>query len=215
MSSNSDDKSDEVLIVLSKAGDQNAFCMLFLRYRVEVYRCLMRVVRNNETAEDLWQETYLRAWDRIQGLIEPSRFKPWLLVIARNLAFDWFRQNRHDVTSSLEEERSKLDLIGHGFRVEIIIEKLYVTYILSMMDQRYRDVLLLSADGYSPTEIAQQLGYSEATVTTYLSRARKQFRRLYRTTGHTDDGSNKEKEEGKAGKSSTPETLDKDFQEGK
>src|SRR5947207_6384998 len=93
---------DDELVMRAKDGDQDAFGTLFLRYRGEVYKSLMQVVRNDEVVKDLLQDTYVKAWSHIRSLINPSRFKAWLLVIARNLGFDWLRRHRREKTGSLE-----------------------------------------------------------------------------------------------------------------
>jgi RNA polymerase sigma-70 factor (ECF subfamily) len=181
--------SDELLVMRAKEGDRDAFAILFLRYKGETCAWLMQVVRNKEVVEDLWQDTCVKAWVRIQGLREPSRFKYWLFTIARNLAFDWLRQSRREKTGLLEGEASLLDPIDDRSSPEVVIERLYIRCVLAEMEPVLRDVLLLNATGYSPTEIAQQLGYKESTIVNYFSKARGQFRQLYCMMDHTDENS--------------------------
>lgn len=179
--------SDGQLVTHAKGGNQDAFVILFLRYKGEIYTCLMQVVRNEEIVEDLWQSLYIKAWVHIQSLREPSRFKYWLLTIARNLAFDWLRQSRREKTGLFEGETSTFDPIDDRSSLEVAIERLYVRCVLAEMEPVLRDVLLLNATGHSHTEIAQQLGYKESTVGTYLYKARERFRQLYCMMDHTDE----------------------------
>lgn len=174
----------------AKEGDQGAFATLFLRYKGEVYRCLMQVVQNEEIVEDLWQDLYIKAWLCIQSLREPSRVKAWLLKIARNLAFDWLRQSCREKTGLLGGEASSLDPIDERSNPEVVLEGMHVRCVLAVMEPVLRGVLFSKAIGYSSAEIAEMLGYKESTVVTYLCQARKRFRQLYcMMDGHTDENS--------------------------
>lgn len=180
--------NDEDLVRRAQTGDQHTFGILFLLYKEEVYACLMQVVWNDEVVKDLWHDTYLKAWSNIQSLNEPARFRAWLITIARNLAFDWLRKVRHERFGT-SEDNEKID---DSANPEVVIERDYVRSVLAEMEPALREVLLLSISGYSRAEIAQMLGYKESTVINYLPKARKQFRQLYHTMGHTKNASSKD-----------------------
>jgi len=203
---------DEELVIRSKAGDQNAFGIVFLRSKVEVYACIVNVVQNDEVAKDLWQDTYVKAWRHIQDLKDPSRFKFWLLTIAKHLAFDWRRKEDRERFSPLEESRSTSDPIDYEADPQVMIESARdadrVVSVLAQMEPVHRAILLLNANGFSRAEIAQKLGYKEGTVTTYLSLARKQFRQLYRIMDKTDDGGGKEQSNAQTHNALMPVSLD-------
>src|SRR5579859_6400504 len=183
--------NNEDLVRRAQTGDQHTFGILFLLYKDEIYACLMQVVCNDEVAKDLWHDTYLKAWGHIQSLNEPARFRAWLHTVARNLAFDWLRKARRERLGTPEENEKTYDLIDDSANPEVVIERDYVRSVLAEMESALREVLLLSIHGYSRAEIAQRLGYKESTVITYLPKARKQFRQLYHTMGHTDNASSK------------------------
>jgi RNA polymerase sigma-70 factor (ECF subfamily) len=185
-SSNLGDTHDYTLVMRAKDGDQHAFSTVFIRYKDDVYGCIMGILQNGEVVEDLWHDAYVKAWDAIQNLAEPARFKYWLLAIARNLAYDWLRQNRRGKNDSLEKEGSTFDPIDEKSGLGVVIERMYFQCVLAKMEPVLRDVLLLNVKGLSQAEIAHQLGYKESTVSTYLSKARKRFRQLYCEMDHTD-----------------------------
>jgi RNA polymerase sigma-70 factor (ECF subfamily) len=202
------DKSDQALVMRAKGGDRDAFTAIFMSYRGEIYKCLMSVVRNDKVAEDLFQDTYVKALSNIQGLREPSRFRPWVLMIAKRLALDWHRQNLGGRTVSLEGEHTS-DLIDENADPQLVVEKDSVQSILTEMDPVYQNVLLLRADGYSRAEIARLLKLSVSTVTTYQSRARKQFLQRYHAMSHIDDNISSEgKKSAQAHDPSGLESLD-------
>ena len=184
---NFNDKPDEALVKLAQAkGDQEAYAALFLRHREVTYPCIMSVVHNDEVAKDLFQSTYIKGWLKIQTLKDPSRFKPWLLMIARNLAYDWLRQNSSKKFLTLEE----IEVTDDTNPFEVVANTDEARYILAHMDPILRDVLLLNAQGYSRAEIARQLGFKEGTITTYLSQARTQFQQ-FRCKVYLTDGNQK------------------------
>ena len=80
------------------AGDLEAFESLFRQYQGEVYRWIMRIVRNSATAEDLTVETFWRMY-RARAQFDPSRgtLGPWLRRIATNAALDHLRRSRREV----------------------------------------------------------------------------------------------------------------------
>lgn len=178
---------DDVLVMRAKKEDQDAFCTLFLRYREDIYRSLVQVVHNDEVVKDLLHDTYVKAWRHIASLNEPSSCKSWLIVIARNLAIDWLRQNPPRRTILLEGNGSAFNLIDENADSQIVVEKEYVRSVLAQIEPPVlRNVLILHTFGYSRAEIAHLLGYAEGTITTYLSQARKQFWQLYKMMDQTE-----------------------------
>src|SRR5947209_3708278 len=79
------------LVRLAQAGDNEAFAALVQLLEREIYGLLVGLLSNNETARDLTQETFIKAWRKIATLKDVSCFKPWLCSIARNLARDYWR----------------------------------------------------------------------------------------------------------------------------
>ena len=84
--------NEQDLIERLHRRDPDAMSDLYDRYSRIVYSVIMRVVRNAAVAEELSQETFLRAWNR-SGDFDATRGKigPWLLTIARNRAIDYLR----------------------------------------------------------------------------------------------------------------------------
>jgi hypothetical protein len=110
------------------------------------------------------------------------------------------RKGRRKRTVPLREEGSKPALPRTD--AEIVPEADCVQSVLAEMEPVLREVFLLSAASYSLAEITHLLGYEEGTVTTYLAKARKQFRRLYRVIGKTDHGRDTKKSGAEAHKAS-------------
>jgi RNA polymerase sigma-70 factor (ECF subfamily) len=141
-----------------------------------VYRYALRLTGETELAEDLAQETLLRAWRSRAKLRDGSVARVWLLRIATNLWTDALRKGRHR-PRRLESEplctKPTPGIIAH--------EKENVKRALAAMDelpQRQRQVLyLITCEGLSHNEVSQVLGIDVTAVKASLSLARKEMRR--------------------------------------
>lgn len=184
MSPSQDDSLCSLLIEeveLARAGDSEAFTPLFEHYHAGIYGYIVGLVSHVQDAQDLTQKTFLRAWEKLPTLHDPSKFKPWLYTIARHLVFDHRRQKKKVFWESWEGIPELDNLVSEFPREEEIAEAQLVRLALVEVPVRYRSCLLLQVEGgFSQYEIAELLGISKASVSTYLSIARKGFRQAYR-----------------------------------
>lgn len=99
--------SDEALVRLARRGDREAYATLVERHRRRVYAVLLRSVGDREMAEDLAQETFVRAWERLDSFSpQIARFQAWILTIATRIAIDSRRRTRHaDSLEQLAEDK--------------------------------------------------------------------------------------------------------------
>ncbi len=85
-------KAEAKLTRALKARRPRAVAALYQRYGKLVYSVILRIVKNSAAAEDLTQETFLRAWNRARTVDLPGNaLKPWILTVARNRAVDYLR----------------------------------------------------------------------------------------------------------------------------
>ena len=96
------DIDEKHLIILTQAGDPEAFGPIVVKYHPRLSQHIIRRVRDPEVAKDLTQETWLRAYRGIGGFRAESAFSSWLYRIAENVCIDYFRQQKHD-TEPLHE----------------------------------------------------------------------------------------------------------------
>jgi RNA polymerase sigma-70 factor (ECF subfamily) len=183
MSSSQDDfthTSDTELVKLAKAGNADAFTLLFQRYNRPVRGYLAGLVGNSEDADDLTQRAFLNAWDKLLTLHEESRFRPWIFTIGRNLAYDYKRLQARSASQSLESFKERNDPVnGINLEDETAVKEL-VKLALAELPPKYRDCLLLLIKGeFSHDEIAELLKISKTSVSTYICTARRLFRQAY------------------------------------
>jgi len=177
--------STEELVRRACARDGEAFAILIGRYERVVLSVAFGVLSNSDSAGDVAQETFLRAWQRVGELKEPSHFATWVCGIARNLAIDIRRRDKrlrlaggtdeHDALSALDDQHSvaPLDEIDRRERHALVAQA------LASLDEVTRPAVVLRYyDGLSSKEIGKVLGMSPAAVDMRLSRARQQLKKL-------------------------------------
>jgi RNA polymerase sigma-70 factor (ECF subfamily) len=144
-----------------------------------VYRFALRLTRDRHRAEDLTQETFLRAWRRRQELREPRTARVWLFRIAVNIWRDEVRRGKrpsgHPIVMAADEvavcSASPVQTIAQREILEITLRE------LGALPPRQREVLYLRiVEDLSPTEVAEILELSTDTVKVHLSLARKAMR---------------------------------------
>jgi len=162
-------------------------------HREAIRRYIRGIVRDAAVAEDLTQETLLRAHQKLATLEDPARLSSWLYRIATNLCHDRFRQSspRGRIRSLDEEAESDPDrgrppvLADAGPRLDKVMEQKEMSacvqrYLADLPDS-YRAVILLHDEAsMTNPEIAEMLGVPLATVKIRVHRAREKLRAVLR-----------------------------------
>jgi RNA polymerase sigma-70 factor (ECF subfamily) len=183
-------KSDQEIVALARAGNEAGYRELIRRYERPVFSLLYRMLRDRELAEDLAQETFIKALNAIESYRPEFKFSSWIFKIANNAAIDHLRRRELD-TLSLEgsphaetpdaveatalqvgaKQESPLDAVEArelGGQIEVAIAQLR---------PEYRSCILLRhVDGRAYEEIAEILDLPLGTVKTYIHRARNELR---------------------------------------
>lgn len=189
--------TDLELVRRARAGELDAFEALTNRYEQRVYSLALRMLRQEQDAEDVTQQTFLSALENLKGFRGEASFSTWLLRIASHAALKVIRKRKGLVTVSLEEateETDNYDTIPHPEYIadwrqspEELVHKNEVKRLLdealSQLDEKHRLVFLLrDVEGLSVKETAEALGLSEANTKVRLLRARLQLRELLTRT---------------------------------
>jgi RNA polymerase sigma-70 factor (ECF subfamily) len=175
---------DARLVERARAGDDRAFASLVARYEKKLVRVLARLVRDEELARDLAQETFWKVYNRLDRFDTARRFGPWLFRVGVNLGLDMLRRHGLPASGPLSIDGPPADNGGRrGFdlpdpdprlRAELAQE---VQFILERIPVLYRTILVLrDLEGFSSAEVAAIVGRREATVRWRLAKAREQFR---------------------------------------
>jgi len=182
--------SDLALVERAQAGDREAFEELVQRYYSKIYSFAYRMVSDAETAADLTQEVFLRAFAALPSFRLESSFQTWIFRIASNLCVDRHRraQRRGPAPLSLEgfgeeEEEPGLEVPDWSGNPERILEReelrAKVQEAIGQLSEKLRTVLLLyDFQGLSYEEIARVVGCPVGTVKSRLFNARAALRRI-------------------------------------
>jgi RNA polymerase sigma-70 factor (ECF subfamily) len=189
---------DVELVRRAKSGELEAFEELAARYERQVFTLARRIVRHEQDAEDVTQQTFLSAVENLGGFREEATFATWLFRIAIHAALKILRKRKGLDTISLEEATEPQDGLDGVAHPEFIADwrqspeqlvqrnetRRLLDDALNRLDEKHRLVFLLrDVEGFSVKETAEALGLSEANVL----RARLQLREdLTRVFGDVD-----------------------------
>jgi RNA polymerase sigma-70 factor (ECF subfamily) len=158
---------------LSKITPSKRFDGLCARYRPDIFRFALWLARDTAIAEDVVQETFLRAWRAIDTLADPDAARPWLLAIARREHARLYERKRYP-TVALDDLIATDDPALATAPSE---DHSDVGAAISSLDPHYRKPLVLQAlMGYSTDEIAGHMGLTRNAVLSRLHRARQKLR---------------------------------------
>jgi RNA polymerase sigma-70 factor, ECF subfamily len=167
-----------------RRGDPDALGRLLERYQHRLYRYLCRLVRDPASAEDLFQQSWLRVIERIERYDERRSFEAWLFSLARNLAIDYLRRGRPEsLDEPLPSGAARADLLAAEApssldRVLAEERGLRLAEELAALPAIYSEVLTLRfEEEMKLEEIAELLETPLSTVKTRLRRALDALRR--------------------------------------
>ena len=176
---------DQALVDAFRSGMVAAFEELYRRHRPLVVRRLTRLCGNEAVAEEIAQETFLRAAQRI-GSSGNLKFRAWVLRIGTNLAIDHLRALRRQPAQSIDDMVHVKPAAGTAAEVdtEQSVERRedarFVLQVLDRLNPRHRQVLVLrEVEGLDYRSIAERLWVSCSAIETLLFRARGRFREEY------------------------------------
>ena len=178
---------ESALVTRAKAGDMDAFSELVRHYERRVFRMAKQITQNDDDAEDVLQETFLKAYTHLDDFQGNSKFYTWLVRIAVNEALMKLRKRRSDRTVPLDEP---IDTGEDEMVREIAVwdedpEQAYsreelaelLNQAVESLKPAYRTVFILrDIEGLSIEETAEVLGLSISAIKSRLLRARLQLR---------------------------------------
>jgi RNA polymerase sigma-70 factor (ECF subfamily) len=174
--------SPEQLVAAARRGDQEAFRHIFDRWARPVVSFVYDMVGDRALAEDLTQETFVRAYKYLDALRDDAKFSTWLFSIAKNVAREHLR-SAHNRTRKIDlDDETVLELVdARPTPAAALLDKELngvVRHALGALDEDKRLVFTLKIfQQRSYEEIAEITGFSVPKVKTDLHRARTEMRR--------------------------------------
>jgi len=183
-------KTDEELMLACQKGDSKALDKLYKRYYQRIYSFIRRYVNDNDKAQDILQETFLRVFNWREKYAPTAKFASWLYRIARNLCIDekrryWNRMVELDSQAGLDENSqgpievepekgfNPREALDDSDRMETIRSA------IESLSEEQRDVIVLNKyQGLSYQEIGEVLGISTESVKQRAYRAHLKLREM-------------------------------------
>jgi RNA polymerase sigma-70 factor, ECF subfamily len=171
---------DELTAVkASQTGDRDAFGFLISQYYKSIYRYAYQLIGTSHDADDICQETFLRAYENIKKLQNVESFKGWIFMIATNLSRRQKNKNRMEGASSCVLTSSEIGSeMGEPFDNLSCSEKTMIirNQLLKMPEQMRMAAVLVHIEDFTQKEASEILNCSQATVCRDLERAMVQLK---------------------------------------
>jgi RNA polymerase sigma-70 factor (ECF subfamily) len=193
--------TDLDLVRLAQAGDVDAFGELVERNRRAVFRAALAAVGSATEADDVTQEAFVTAWQKLSGFRGESQFRTWLLSITWRKAIDrrkslgrWLklaasapRDAEGDDRSDLIERVPSLERSQHSVLQSNELQQ-QIRKLIGTLPRKLRDALLLAGSGeHTYEEIGQILGAPVGTVKWRVAEARRVLKRKLAAVGYDND----------------------------
>jgi len=167
---------DQNLVERARAGDQTAFALLFEQFHAPILNYLHRMVSDRALAEDLTQDTFIKAYNALPRTKPDLAFKAWLYRIATNTAISHLRRGKIvkwlPFLTDREHPEERLDRsVTRQADIADALDKLPKHYAAALLLRHYQ--------GLSLAETAQALDITENAAKLRLFRARKAFAQIY------------------------------------
>ena len=179
-------RSDDVkLIQRTLVGDEDAFANLVKKYQKRIHVYAWRKTEDFHIAEDITQETFLQASQKLETLQDPTQFKRWLYQIANRLCIAWFRKNQLRVSSLEETDLTGIETEAYSrfvaaeyAKTTAEVQRDLVEKLLAKLKRSDRTVITLHYfEDMTSSEISEFLGISENTIKSRLRRARQRLKK--------------------------------------
>jgi RNA polymerase sigma-70 factor (ECF subfamily) len=179
---------DTAVIERARNGDDEAFVQIYEHFSPQIHRYVFRLIGNQEQADDVTQETFLKAFQSIHGISRDSNLGAWLYRIASNVCFDLMRRRKLITWMPILEENDRSSEFTEDDFSPRVIESQLVRRALGEMPPALAVCLVLrSVEGFSCEEIAEILKIPKGTVFSRLARARESFMEVYNRVARTTD----------------------------
>ncbi|QDU81160.1 ECF RNA polymerase sigma factor SigW [Polystyrenella longa] len=174
--------NDARLVEEVRRGNSDAYGELVERYQHRLLRVIQRFISDHDLAQDLAQEAFIRAYEKLDQFDPSRRFGPWLFRIAVNLTMDYLRKvkrrGRWVLFSESPSEQSPDPSTSDPREHQDLSQE--VRAVIEEIPEKYRTVLVLrDLENFSTSEIAAILDRKEATIRWRLAEARNQFQAIW------------------------------------
>jgi RNA polymerase sigma-70 factor (ECF subfamily) len=174
-------EDEKELIQKAKQGNLYSFELLVKRYQKNIYRLAFRMTKDHDSADDIAQETFVKAFTSIGSFKEEYKFYPWISRICVNLSINYLKRKKFTITESelspqkLEDKEAITDPMNQMIRDELMDR---INSSINQLPPPFKAVLILKVyEELSYEQIAKTLNISVGTVMSRLFRARERLQK--------------------------------------
>jgi RNA polymerase sigma-70 factor, ECF subfamily len=165
-------------------GDAQAYAILVNRYQRPIFNLLLRMTGCMDTAADLSQEAFIKAYENLERFKLSEKFFPWLYAIAANLARDHWRRQQHAASHAdafrQAEKGNPGKITAEEERMATLLDACRLRGCLERLPHDYREALILRFhEGLSMADIGKALGVSTSGAKMRVSRGMDKLRLLF------------------------------------
>lgn len=177
-------EEEKLLVEQARDGSERAFSTLYNTYKKTVWYTAFKVVNNADAADDITSQVFTKVYLKLKSYTHHLSFEMWLKTITINTAIDYIRRNKKEqLNNYIDEEDSTIQLSGleHSPEDNLIFQQNIniVMDCIPRLKKKYRDLIYARLDGKSYQQISEELAIPEATVKTYLNKARQRLREMF------------------------------------
>lgn len=165
------------LVLRLKAGEHAAVSELYDRYSDALYGLSYKIVKSEEAAQDVLQDSFVKVWKKIHAYSsEKGSFFTWMLNITRNTAIDYLRKQKKMTSAPIRDIENDVDISGEQLNISTI-------GLRELVDNLEADhkilVEYLYFKGYTQQEVSDELGIPLGTVKTRIRTAVKELQKIF------------------------------------
>lgn len=169
----------DTVIQKAKENDSGAFDTLYRTYYPKMIGTCMKIVKNDDAAQDLVHDAFILAFSSLNKLRDNERFGEWLTTIVRNVSLKYVEQRDSNQTITIESAGLENEMTYSSTNTESEVNYKLLLELVSQLPEGYRNIFRMSViEGFSHNEIAQILGIGPHTSSSQLSRAKQFLKKL-------------------------------------
>ncbi len=172
--------AENELVVLLQQHDRKGFEYLYERYSAALYGVVLRIVRSEESAEDVIQEAFVKVWKNISSY-EKSKgtLFTWLLNVARNTAIDKIRSQEFKQQSKIQDVEQSVGMVEKQANTQMEVDHIGLEkYVNQLKPEHHIIIEYLYFKGYTQSEVADELNIPLGTVKTRVKMAINHLREI-------------------------------------
>ena len=172
-------RTEQIIILKLQSGDADAYIDIYKQYAKPIYRYIYFRIGNEEQAEDLMQDVFLK-FIEVADKERITKLKAYLYKIAKNLIIDFYREQAKVVKIDIAKMQELVSSLGQSATESRIELEMMGQAIIKLKDQWQELIFLRYIEGLEYEEMAEMLNKSENYIRVNLHRARKELNKLFK-----------------------------------